>query len=150
MPRPATKSKILPWFNEAAEKIVRENKKILQVIVEMDLPLTAKEAEDIFNSSTFQGVLRTSYNRFHKELAEDPDFNKQALIGQAIAATRYLMDEGKYDKALEGMFKIAKLNGWTEAENQINVFAGLSAKEIEAQKAKLLEKLQQGDVSLAN
>lgn len=128
---------IQSWFPKAAEMLVRGRKTMNMVVLELKLDLTAKEAEDIFKSKSFQEVLRLERHRFWNELASDPGFGKNSVIGQMLECVYMLTQEGNYEKALDGLNKLASIAGWKGAETNINVFENVSAKDIADIKAQL-------------
>ncbi len=93
--------------------------------------LTVEEADRHSHRKGFDTLLWHARHRYAEEIGSNPERTKKALIGQMVLAVQHLMDDGNWDKALEGMLKLAKLEGWVGADQQTNVFAQLSPNEIE-------------------
>jgi hypothetical protein len=119
------------WFQRAAEVMVRESKTLAQAVLELEIPdITTREAANIERTKTFQRVLWSERHRFHKELANDPNRNKAAAIGQLQYVIQKLIEENKWDKAAEAILKMAKIEGWVGEQTQVNVFGSLSQDDI--------------------
>lgn len=126
------------WYRKAATKMVREGKNLLLVVDEMGLEgLTSRDIESVHKSNTFQAILRNERLRFATEIARDPALSKDAAVGMMLQAIEKLMAEGEWDKALEGVTKLAKLAGWIGADQQVNVFADLKQKDYEELKKQI-------------
>jgi hypothetical protein len=124
------------WFKTAAQIIVREGRSLKDVSMEMNLQLTSAECEKIFRSKLFQDVLRTERHSYNLEVASDPGATKLSLEGLSHILIQKLIDEGQYDKALDGIQKLAKLKGWDKS-GEVNIFAGITAQDIETERKKL-------------
>lgn len=122
----------LIWFRKAAEKVAREGKSFLHVLDEMKIDgMRPQEADELYRSKSFQTVLRAERHRYANELANDPQFSKNTAIGMMMIAIQKLMEEGEWDKALEGITKLSKLTGWQGMDTQVAVFGDLKGKEFE-------------------
>lgn len=134
------------WYRKAASKMVREGKSLLLVVDELGLEgLTSRDIEEIHRSNTFQAILRNERLRYASEMARDPQLSKDAAVGLMLQAIEKLFAEGEWDKALEGLNKLAKLAGWIGADQQVNVFADLKQKDYEELKKQIeSRKGQQG------
>ena len=125
------------WHQRAAELIAREGKTPWQAFNEVGAECTQHESEQIFKSNTFQKILRTERERFHRELANTPGRDKTSAIGLLYHLVQKLIDSGEYDKAIAGLEKLMKAEGWTGADQNVNVFAGLSPKDFALLKTEL-------------
>jgi hypothetical protein len=131
----------LDWYRMAARKIAREGKPLVLVLDELGVDgITSREAARIFATNTFQATLRNERLRFAAEVARDPEFGKEAVQGIMFNAVQKLLEGGHWDKAIEGLTKLAKLSGWQGVEGQINIFGDLTAKDFK----ELREKLESG------
>lgn len=137
MARPANN-----WFHEAADRMVRERKPLRVVAMEMELGLTSVEADKTEKSENFRRVLNKIRNRFYSELGNDPEKTKAALIGRMLLAADELFAEGEYEKGADVVLKLAKVEGIVGAEGTVNVFGGLSAKDIDDLRTKLQNNVQ--------
>lgn len=108
----------------------------------LDIGWTPKECEIIYKRKEFQSLLRQAKYKFYSEVSNTPTANKSAALGMAWFAVEQLLLAGEYDKVISAVEKIGKLAGWIGAESNINVFAGLTAKDIEIQREKLLAQIE--------
>lgn len=133
----ANKKRTEEWFEKAADLMVREGKTLPQVVSELGLEITSGEAANLARTKGFQQALWQARNRYQKELADMPGRGKEQAKGLAVWLVQKLVEEGKYDKAIDALMKLAKLEGWTEPETQVNVFGGLNQQQYDALKSKL-------------
>jgi hypothetical protein len=125
-------------LHRIAAKMVRQKVSLRQAVVDLNLdPVTPEEAIRLEESPAFQECFTKELYRFFKELGEDVDRNKGALVGEMLYCVRKLTEEGSYDKALEGLFKIARVEGHVGGESNVNVFANVTAKDIEEARKEL-------------
>jgi hypothetical protein len=120
--------------------MVRQGLSLAQAATQLSIPVTSHEVDLIMRRVTFQRLIWTCRHRFYKELATDIDRTKISTIGQLVALSQKQTELGDFDKAAETLFKIAKLENWVGEGGQVNVFAGLSQKDIDEMKAKLEDK----------
>lgn len=137
------------WHQQVAEKMVREDKTLYAAVMELNIPLTSREAENLSKTKTFQRVLWQERNKYQKEIANDPERNKNSIVGQMVILAQKLTEEGKYDKAAEVLFKLARIEGHVGGESQVTVVAGLTQEEINKAKEQL-KKLQEPNASIVN
>ena len=64
---------------------------------------------------------------------------KEAVLGRQEFLIQKLIESGDYDKAAQANVKLAQMEGWTGADSQVTIFAGLTAKDIEEAKKRLQE-----------
>jgi hypothetical protein len=57
-----------------------------------------------------------------------------------------LMREGEYDKAAAAIEKLGKLEGWVGGDSNVNVFAGLSARDIAEARERLVKGTVESDL----
>lgn len=133
-----------PWYQRVAEIMVREQKSIAQAAMEAGVGCTSEDLNHIGKLKSFQKVLWTERHRFYSDLARDPDRTKTSLIGQMMYLVQKLIEEGEYDKALEGALKLAKVDGLIGPENQVNIFGGITPADLEKAKEKLAKQLGSG------
>lgn len=126
-----------PFYKRLAELMTREDLGCWQASVELDLGLTQDECADIMKNSVFQTILRSERMKLYNELAQNPMRTKHTLIGQAVFCVEKLMEADQYEKAMNAIMNLAKIEGWVGSDTNINVFAGLSSKELADMKAKL-------------
>jgi hypothetical protein len=126
----AKRTVIEEWHQKAARIIVRENVPLRVAAGMLDITLDGPEADAIFKSESFQKTLWIARQMFYKEIADTPGRDKSASVGLLAYLVQKLIDSGEFDKAIVGLEKLMKAEGWTGAESQINVYAGLSAREL--------------------
>ena len=129
MPRALTANE--PWMDEAADIMVRTGKTVREALTELGVSMTTSEAEGLLRRRSFQQLLRIARNRYDSETAADPGRNKQSTIGRMQNLIDLLMAQGEYDKALEGCLKLARLENWVGEGGSVNVFAGLTQKDLD-------------------
>lgn len=130
------------WYADAADRMVREGKSLPQVLSELMVSTTTEEAQAIFKTRKFQTLLWTARHKYHQELAQNPERTKQAALGQMVICIQGLMEKGEWDKAVEAILKLAKVEGWVGAETSVNVFQELKGEQFEELKRRALERLK--------
>lgn len=128
-------------FREIAKAMAAENVSFSEAARELKLDFTAKECELVSRRKDFKRILREEKYKLAGEIANTPGRNKSTAIGMMQHAIEQLMLAGEYDKVISGIEKLAKLEGWMGSDSNINIFAGLTAKEIAEQKEKLLAEI---------
>jgi hypothetical protein len=118
-------------MDEAADIMVRTGKTVKEALTELGVSMTTSEAEGLLRRRSFQQLLRIARNRFDSETAADPGRNKQSTIGRLQNLADLLMQRGEYEKAAEVLFKLSKLENWVGEGGSVNVFAGLTQKDLD-------------------
>src|SRR6266404_2326737 len=131
------------WYKKVADTISREGVPIRQALSMHDIPIDAEEANQLYRSKIFQRVLWQARFDYYSQIASDPARTKAALLGLMTLAIQNLASEGQWDKVLEGALKVARVEGWANGESNVTVFANLTAKDIEKERARLLEGLEE-------
>lgn len=111
--------------------MVREGKGLFLVATEMELGVTKKQSDEILKDPEFQRTLRGEKLRFYRELASDPGRSKQSNIGTLLFLCDQLIAKEQFDKAANVLMSVMKAEGQLEDKTTVNVFADLSAKELE-------------------
>jgi len=117
--------------------MVRHNLSLRQAALDAGEILTVDEAEKLSRSREFQRVLWAERQKFWKELASDPSRGKATIIGRMEHAIAKLLEAGEWDKAIEGLIKLAKVEGLLGTDASINIWGTASAKDIEEVKKQL-------------
>ena len=130
------------WYEKAADAIVRQGQTLFQWSNEHNKGLTSRECENVARTKEFQNVLRRMRNQLYKELSTDPSRSRSTAIGQLLFAVQKLLEGEQYDKAVTALVALAKLEGWTSDQAQLNIFNDLNAKDIEELKKKLQDKMK--------
>lgn len=127
------------WLQPAAEIVAREGLTLAEALTRLAVPLKTSEIANTWRSKAFQRVLRSESNRYYSEMGQDPSWVKATAVGQLLHCAAQLIKKGEYDKGAEVILKAAKVQGWLSAEAQVNVFAGLSGREMEEVRKRILE-----------
>ena len=128
-----------PWYDDAAEAMVRHNVKLFEYANEKNLGLRKVECDNIVRTKEFMAALRAARNKFYRELANDPTRTRNTAVGQLVHAIQSLIDNAQFDKAVAAIAQLAKMEGWNkEAAQALNIFQDLSGGDI----SKLREKLE--------
>lgn len=130
------KPKIAP-AKQIASLMAREDISVFAAVSKLQLSFTTEECEALNKSEEFQKTVRSERNKWYRDLANDPSRDKRTAIGMMVAAVQQLMLSGEFDKALDGLTKLAKLEGWLAPDGQISVFANLTSKDLEEIKQRL-------------
>jgi len=118
------------WFEAAAALMVRHSLSLRQAALEQGTVLSVEESDLISRRKEFQRVLWSERQKYYKELASDPHRGKSTIIGRIEHAVTKLLDAGEWDKAIEGLIKLAKIEGLLGSDQNINIYGNLSAKDI--------------------
>ena len=110
--------------------VVRENMPFRAAAHEAGAQITTVEAENIYRRKSFQKILWAERNKFYAEVANEPGRNKTSAVGLMHLLVHKLIEAGEFDKALEGITKLAKLEGWLNPETQINIMQELTGKDL--------------------
>jgi hypothetical protein len=129
------------WYREAAREMIRLGCGLKQASHEVGRELTGTEAMQVERREEFQKILKEEKDRYYAAIATRPTRSKEVAIGILVDSIEKLHQQGDYDKAAAAIEKLGKLLGWFTDSASVSVFAGLTAKEIEDQKKKILEKL---------
>lgn len=132
------------WFTRVADTMVREQKSIRQAAMEHGIACTSEELATIEKRKGFQAALWTARHRYNKELASNPERTKTALLGQMVFLVQKLIEEGEYDKALEGLLKLAKVEGFIGPDQQVNIFGGVTPADLQEARKRIESELAGG------
>lgn len=119
------------WYKAAAARMVRENLSLRDAARESGVEISLEEAATLSKRQAWQRVMYEARREYYTELGGDPGRTKQTVVGQMVLAAQKLMDEGEWDKAAQVNEKVAKIMGWVGEESEVNVFAGLSQKDLD-------------------
>lgn len=125
------------WMPSAAELMVRNSMSLAEACTELRVGITTSEIKRVLQSKGFQRLLWTARNSFYQEIAANPECSKRAVVGQLHYLAQKLIELGDFDKAGLLLEKVAKIEGWTGGEGQVNVFANLTQRDIDDMKDKL-------------
>lgn len=114
------------WYQKAAKLMVAKGLNLFAATQALDLGIRKIEAERIEDSEEFREVLHGERNRFYKALANDPARSRATAVGQLLFCIEKLIAKDGYDKAVEAIFKLARLEGWAQDQVVQNIFGDLS------------------------
>lgn len=128
------------WMARAAEMMVRRGLSIHQAASELDVKLVSDELKKAEKSQTFQELLWTERHRFYNEIASNPGRTKTSMLGLLTLAIQNLALQAEWDKVAECIFKLARIEGWTNSDDSKVVIANVTQADIDAARLEL-EKL---------
>lgn len=140
------------WWADAAEAMVWEAISPVEAAARHGVTLTEDEGKQLFRSQAFQKVFIKIRNEFYAELGRNPSRTKATVIGRLDVCAERLMSLSQFDKAAEVLLKMAKVEGWVGTEGEVNVFAGLTQRELDETRARVQrrQELQQNQVGTLN
>src|SRR5690348_1328167 len=130
--------KLQTWYAKVSETMVREGKTFRMAVNVHEIDLHDDEFQRIERSQEFQATLWAERMRYYNEIASSPGRTKTAIAGIVTISIQKLFDAGEYEKVVEACLKLAKIEGWMGAENTVNIFENVSAKDYEAARKELL------------
>lgn len=122
--------------------MVRDGLTFREATLELHLALTPIECDAVKNRSEFQDILRDENLKYQTGVGDNLNRTKSSALGMLHLALENLMKEGEYAQVISGIEKLAKIEGWIGGDSTVNVFAGLSARDIDEAK----ERLKKSDV----
>lgn len=131
LPEPAS------WMRKVAELMARDGNTFREAVTALSLPLTPGECESVRRRGDFEEILFEETQRYRSMLAESPEATKSAAIGMLQMAAERLFSKGEYSQAAVVIEKMARIRGWLGAESNINIIAGMTAKDIAEAKERI-------------
>ena len=128
------------WFQPVAELMAREGLAIEEAATKLRVAITTLEAKNVYRTKSFQRLLRTERNRYFREIGTDREWSKKTAVGKLLACAEELYSRGEYDKCAEVILKATKVEGWVGEAGNVNVFAGMTGRDLDQIRAKLQEK----------
>lgn len=125
------------WYVQVAEGMARNGLSLKEAAHEIGLELDLSEVSRLQRDKEFQEILRNEENKYAAAVANDPSRTKSVAIGKMWLMADKLEREGDHEKAAVVIEKIAKMEGWAGAEGNVNIFSGLTAKDIQEAKARI-------------
>lgn len=120
--------------------MAREGVTLKEAATRLRVPIGTEDAANLFRTKGFQRLLRGERNRYYAEVGQDGEWRRKTAIGMLLHCAKELIQNGEFDKAAEVILKASRVEGWLGAETSVNVFAGLSAKELDTLRNKIREK----------
>lgn len=131
--------KIENWLIEAADLMARTGCSLTEAAGLMDEAVTSDECDAIVRRKSFNRLLWEARHRYFNELANNPNFRKDTVIGKLVSLAQRLEDRGEYDKAAEAILKAAKVAGFVGPESTVSVFGELSQADLDSIRRKVEE-----------
>jgi hypothetical protein len=125
------------WYFQVAEEMVRNNSSLKQAALDLDIKLDPDEVTRLGRKKDFQEILRIETNKYHAMVANDPTRTKSAALGRMWVLADRLEKNGEYEKSAQVLDKLAKMEGWAGNEGNINIFSGLTQRDIEEAKERI-------------
>lgn len=141
-PKMAAPFKFADWHYEAIQLMARSGCSLKQAATELAVPVTNEECNLISRRASFVRLLWSSRHQYFAELASDPNFKKDTLVGKFLSLAQKLEEEGQHDKSAEVLFKAAKAMGWIGPESTVSVFGELSQRDLDA----IRDKVKSGSI----
>lgn len=135
----AKEGKVELWYTDATELMARTGMTLQEALTELGIPMTSVECNAIIRRKSFNRVLWEARHRYFNQLANDPNFKKDTIIGKLVSLAQRLEDEGNFDKAAEATLKAAKVAGFVGPESTVSVFGELSQADLDAIRKKVEE-----------
>lgn len=129
--------KVQAWFKDVAAAMIRDRMSFRAALTALNISIPTSEAEAIERSNAFRKYLDMEQALLYQELSNNPNFDKNALVGGMLFAIQQMVREGAWDKAVEAWFKIARIQDWVGSESNVNITLGVSQRDIDEQLAKL-------------
>jgi len=120
--------------------MAREGVTLREAATRLKVPIGTEDAANLFRTKGFQRLLRAERNRYYLEVGQDIEWRRKTAIGMLLNCANQLMTNGEFDKAAEVILKASRVEGWLGAETAVNVFAGLSQKDLDTLRTKIKEK----------
>lgn len=117
--------------------MVRTQCSLKAAALEVGHPLDPDEADKVSRRRDFQEILRVEKNKFYASVANDPTRTKSVVLGQMWVLADRLIAEGEFEKAAGVLDKLSKMEGWSGNEGNINIFSGLTARDIAEAKTRI-------------
>lgn len=120
--------------------MVRTQCSLKQAALEVGHPLDPDEADKVSRRRDFQEIHRVEKNKYYSTVANDPTRTKSVVLGQMWVLADRLIAEGEFEKAAGVLDKLSKMEGWSGNEGNINIFSGLTARDIAEARDRIQEK----------
>ena len=134
--------KLESWLLEAAQNMARTGNSLKQAATELEQEVTNEECANILRRASFTKLLWQERHRYFRELAADPNFTQDTVIGKLMNLALKLEEEGEHDKSAEVYLKLSKIKGWVGPESQVSVFGELSQRDLDS----IRKKLETGEI----
>jgi hypothetical protein len=132
-----------PWWAPAAELMAREGLTLAESVTRLGVAINTIEARNTFRSAQFQRLLLTTRNRHFREVGTNAEWSKKTAVGQLLECAAALFARGEFDKCAEVILKATKIEGWVGEAGNVNVFAGMTGRDLDQIRAKLQERKDQ-------
>ena len=124
-------------MEQAADLMVREGKSLKEAVTDLGIPLTTQDCVNIAKRASFLALVRKAKSEYHTEVGTDPALTKDKVVGQLQILADRLTDKGEDDKAAQVLERLAKIRNWIGETGSVNIFSGLTQRDIDEMKAKL-------------
>ena len=132
------------WHLQAATIMARTQCGLKQAASELGVETTNEECQILMRRAYFNKLLWQERHRYFRELAADPNFTQDTVVGKLMNLAQKLEEEGEHEKSAEVYLKLSKIRGWVGPESQISVFGSLSQSDLD----QIRKKVQSGDIGV--
>src|SRR5919108_298907 len=108
------------WLIEAAELMAQTGCTLREAAGNSEQTLTTEQINTILRRKSFNRLLWEARHRYFNQLAQNPNFKKDTVIGKLVSLAQRLEDDGDFDKAAEVIFKAAKAAGFVGPESTVS------------------------------
>lgn len=128
---------------------MRNNISLKQAALDLGIQLDPDEVDKIGRRKEFQEIQRIEANKFYAGVANDPTRTKSTTLGRMWVQAEQLNKNGELDKAAVVLEKIAKIEGWSGAESNVNIFADLTGRDLAEAKDRIKKQLESSGTKIA-
>jgi len=106
-----------PWMFGAIELIVRRQLSLRQAASQLGQEISPQQADNIQGHIRFQDALEDARFTYYAEVGSNPRLTKDKVVGQLFVLAQTLAVLGEHYKAADALFKLAKVQNWTNVED---------------------------------
>ena len=106
------------WVLEAIQLIVRRQLSLRQAAQQLGVQISVAQADNIQGRIRFQNELEQERLAYYAGVGNNPSLTRDAVAGQLFVLAQTLAEMGEHFKSAETLLKLAKVQGWTSAEEQ--------------------------------
>jgi hypothetical protein len=125
----------------AAELMARESISLREALTRLRVSLASDEVAKISRRASFQKLVRNAQNTLYQEIAGDPSYSRRAVIGKMLWMVDRMADSGEFRDAVEGLLKVARVEGWLSDATSVNVFNALTDQQLQELKKRAAERV---------
>jgi hypothetical protein len=132
------------WYREVARVMLRQNLPFRAAAAECGIVLTPEEAEKHARRAAFLEIYQRERFEYYAQLGASTYRGREGLIGQMQYLIDQLISAGQYDKALDGVAKLARVARGDDIESTTDQIAGLTPAQIEELRKSIASRVGKG------